>query len=118
MKGRTMPAKKNTHSPGAGLKVIVLLGGLLFLALTVDKWSWALAHWNDDIAPTPIGIVQRITFVASVGVLTQIDTEHTSVLVRGASHFQRGDVLERRHSTWGAQACVIATQRCEDLVGN
>ncbi len=110
------PLASGDESNLGDLLWIVAWVGSMCVMLTAPMWIWMLVHWGDSTAPIPQGTVQKILFVGSFGVNSQVDTEQRSFLVRGVTTLHRGAQVELRKSTWAMQLCDVDSRVCEDLM--
>lgn len=62
-----------------------------------------------------LGVLQKITYVGSFGVDTQIETESQTLLLRGSADLNKGARLERREGLFDIQVCVVGTESCWGL---
>lgn len=95
-----------------------LVAGLALtsVVLTSPLWILMLLHRGDAPAPRPQGTVQKIRFVGSFGITSQVDTERRSFLVRGVTSLHRGARVELRKGVWAVQLCEADSDLCEDLM--
>lgn len=70
---------------------------------------------DSDIKRQNIGTVQKITYVGGFAYATQIETEHTTLLLNGSANLQKGDRLERREWSTGVEICNQVSHKCWDL---
>jgi hypothetical protein len=63
-----------------------------------------------------LGKLLELTYIGSVGVNTQIETQSTTLLLRGAADIKKGAELERREALLGIQVCEVGTQSCWELM--
>jgi hypothetical protein len=109
--------EKATSSRVKNRRIVILLS-ILCVALFIwaARIDWIHTTRTDKPKVIPLGTVQKITYLSSIGYFTQIDTEHSSLLLRGVTEFQRGDVLERRQGRWFGEVCAPARALCEEII--
>ena len=98
--------------------VMTLLGVLLIMLAVLASFAWTYPWLSDHLASKEreyLGTVQRVTYVGSFTVDTQIDTERQTFLLQGSAFIHRGDKLEWRSRLFDAQACVVGTEVCHVL---
>ncbi len=110
------PVASGDESNLGDLLWIVAWVGSMCVMLTAPLWIWMLVHWGDSTTPIPQGTVQKILFVGSFGVNSQVDTEQRSFLVCGVTTLRRGARVELRKGTWAMQLCDVDSRVCEDLM--
>ena len=110
------PVASGDESNLGELLWLVGLVASMCVMLTAPMWIWMLMHLGVSTAPIPQGTVQKILFVGSFGVNSQVDTEQRSFLVRGVTTLHRGARVELRKSTWAMQLCDVDSRVCEDLM--
>lgn len=94
--------------------LIILLLTLVIMAMLMLLQG--RGNWGMNSVVTPQGTVQRITFVSGWGVSTQIDTEHRSFLVRGATQLRKGARVETRSGPLGSRLCDAERLTCDELM--
>jgi hypothetical protein len=89
----------------------------LFLLIQPDSLSGIgkVFTRDSDIKRKNIGTVQKITYVGGFAYATQIETEHTTLLLNGSANLQKGDRLERREWSTGVEICNQVSHKCWDL---
>ena len=98
--------------------VMTLLGVLLILLAALASFPWTYLWLSERWASKEreyLGTVQRVTYVDSFTVDTQIDTERQTFLLQGSVFLHRADKLEWRNRLFDAQACVVGTDVCHVL---
>lgn len=119
---RPTPAASGARSPEtphASGHVVPWLLIILLLTLVIMAMLMLLqgrGNWGMNSVVTPQGTVQRITFVSGWGVSTQVDTEHRSFLVRGATQLRKGARVETRSGPLGSRLCDAERLTCDELM--
>ena len=93
--------------------VLILLAALVTLPWT---YEWISKQWPPKEREY-LGVVQRVSYVGSFGVDTQIDTEAQTVLLEGTVFIHRGSRMERRERQFDTQICVVGTDVCHVMRG-
>lgn len=109
------PPKSKT---AAELKVIAfwLLGiASLFLLLVMRDCVSNSGSKTRHAEREYLGVLQKITYVGSFGVDTQIETESQTLLLRGSADLDKGARLERREGLFNVQVYVVGMYSCWDL---
>ena len=112
----TMPIARPDRSIVREIAWLVAVLALTSVVLTSPLWILMLLHRGDAPAPRLQGTVQKIRFVGSFGITSQVDTERRSFLVRGVTSLHRGARVELRKGTWAVQLCDADSDICEDLM--
>ena len=93
--------------------VLILLAALVTLPWT---YEWISKQWPPKEREY-LGVVQRVSYVGSFGVDTQIDTEAQTVLLEGTVFIHRGSRMERRERQCDTKICVVGTDVCHVMRG-
>ena len=112
------PQTKTRRSRDDTWIVLALLGVLLIMLAVLASFAWTYPWLSDHLASKDreyLGAVQRVTYVGSFTVDTQIDTERQTFLLQGSVFLHRADKLEWRNRLFDAQACVVGTDVCHVL---
>jgi hypothetical protein len=115
---RATPAKP-PHSPHSGghavvwLLVVLVLSVGVVAALLLSPWQ---TRWGKASVVVPQGTVQRIRFVATFGVSSQVDTEQRSFLVRGVTLLRQGARVQTRSGPLGSRLCDADSAVCDELM--
>lgn len=116
---QTVCSSKSLHSPRSrGNAVVWLLASLLLssAAVAILLLIPRPTNWGKASVITPQGTVQRIQFVATFGVSSQIDTEQRSFLVRGVTLLRKGARVQTRSGPLGSNLCDADSALCDELM--
>ena len=95
---------------------ITLLSIATLLLPWIPEWFQNTGSKSVHAQRESLGKLQTITYIGSVGVNTQIETESATLLLRGAADIKKGAELERREGLLGIQVCEVGTESCWDLM--
>lgn len=66
---------------------------------------------------TALGTVLRVSYVGSLGIDTQVETQVHTVLLSGIAHIKRTTAMELQMRHGRARVCVVGTETCWEAKG-
>ena len=115
-----MTDQQKIDDQGVGYLLVWILG--LSFVLTLALWlaPLILAHLTgrQEVASNvSLGSVRKINFVGGFVTSTQVETEQTVVLLRGAQSIAVGTPLQLHKKRWiDDEACEVLGKRCWELI--
>ena len=113
-------ADQHKNEQGVGYLLVWILGLSFVFSLVLWMTPQIMAHLaglKQSSDSVRLGAVRRISFVGGFTVSTQVETDQTVVLLRGASSMAVGTALQRRKVRWGDyEVCDAQGDRCWELI--
>jgi hypothetical protein len=109
------PPKSKTEAEAKVILFWLLVVGSLILVLMIRDCASNSGSKTRHAEREYLGVLQKITYVGSFGVDTQIETESQTLLLRGSADLNKGARLERREGLFDIQVCVVGTDSCWGL---
>lgn len=109
------PVKTKKEFPVFGIFLTLLIIATLLLPW-IPQWFQNTGSKTVHAKRENLGTLQKLTYIGSVGVNTQIETQSTTLLLRGAADIKKGVQVERREGWLGVQVCEVGSQSCWELM--
>lgn len=109
------PVKTRKEFPVFAVFITLLIIASLLLPW-IPEWFQNTGSKTVHAQRENLGKLQTTTYIGSVGVNTQIETQSATLLLRGAADINKGAELERREGLLGIQVCEVGTDSCWELM--
>lgn len=109
------PVKTKREFPVFGVFITLLIIASLLLPW-IPEWFQNTGSKTLHAKRENLGKLVKLTYIGSVGVNTQIETQSATLLLRGAADIKKGAELERREGLLGIQVCEVGTESCWELM--
>ena len=109
------PVKTKREFPVFAVFITLLIIATLLLPW-IPEWFQNTGSKTVHAKRENLGKLITLNYIGSLGVNTQIETQSTTLLLRGAADIKRGAALERREGLLGIQVCEVGTDSCWELM--